>query len=404
MSHPSFHLQNFRRGVVLLALLMTLAATAPGQHRLNTPQTVPSWASGPNDTEVPTQLCMDTANFLGGIKGRADGPFHALEDTAAWKAYADQWDKTWEHAKAKQFDAVDSFQKRELSSIKSGSNYMFYPFSGPDILYAQHFFPNARLSIFVAREDLGDIHAPDFYTTANIAHELEGWRQGVASIFDRTFFVTSEMDQQFHGEVSNGILPLMLIFLVRNGNVLDYVRYGKITDDGDFVPESILSPRHHAIEIHYREPAETQSRILYYVYADLAGPYAKDPSLSKFLAKQGRADTFIKSASFLLHWQQFAAIRKTILENSNLILQDDTGVPFKMLNPKEWQVELFGTYSHPDKPFVNQWQPDLDTAFKEPGRAKTLGFVLGYGSHRRPSSLMLALRQPPAAPQPANNR
>ena len=70
-----------------------------------------------------------------------------------------------------------------------------------------------------------------------------------------------------------------------------------------------------------------------------------------------------------------------------------------MLKPKEWQVELFGEYSHPDKPFTSEWQTDLAEAFKEPGRVKQLGFILGYGSHRRPSSMMLATRiAPPAAP------
>ena len=71
-----------------------------------------------------------------------------------------------------------------------------------------------------------------------------------------------------------------------------------------------------------------------------------------------------------------------------------------MLKPKEWQVQLYGEYSHPDKPFVNEWQTDLADAFKEPGRVKELGFVLGYGSRRRPSSMMLATRiaAPPAQP------
>src|SRR5579883_1576242 len=180
MSLLRFIPKNTWRGVVILAVLLTLAIAVPGQ-RLNTRQVVPSWASGPNDTEIPTQYCMDTASFLAGLKGRAESPFHALEETASWKAYAEQWDKTWENAKAKQFDAVDGFQKRELAPIRSGSNFMFYPFSGPDILYAQHFFPNEKLTVFAAREDLGDILGAEHYTAANLDRELAGWRKGVSS-------------------------------------------------------------------------------------------------------------------------------------------------------------------------------------------------------------------------------
>ena len=88
MSLLRFIPKNTWRGVVILAVLLTLAIAVPGQ-RLNTRQVVPSWASGPNDTEIPTQYCMDTASFLAGLKGRAESPFHALEETASWKAYAE---------------------------------------------------------------------------------------------------------------------------------------------------------------------------------------------------------------------------------------------------------------------------------------------------------------------------
>jgi hypothetical protein len=392
-AHSAF--RTPRRGLALLAAMVSVVPLCPGQRGPQAPAAAP-----PADSEIAPQLCNDTANFLGGLKGRTDGPFRDLEDTEAWKNYAAQFNKSWENSRNKQFQAVDAFQKRELAPLHTDSKYLFYPFSGPDILYAQHFFPDARLMVFAAQENVGDVLAPETYKPANIDKELDGWREGIKSIFDRTFFVTSEMDQQFHGKVHDGILPLMLLLLARNGNVIDYVRYIRLTENGDFVPEAINVPRHHGVEIHYRHPSETQSRILYYFKTDLAGPFAKDPSFSRFLTRQGRPDTLIKSASFLLHWAQFAAIREYILGNSNLILQDDTGVPYRMLKPKDWQVQLYGEYSHPDKPFTNEWQTDLADAFKEPGRVKELGFVLGYGSRRRPSSMMLATRiaAPPAQP------
>ena len=380
-----------RRGVALLATMVSAALLCLGQGGAQAPAAAPP----PSATEIPAQLCNDTANFLGGLKGRADGPFHQLEETPEWQKYAGEFNKSWETSQTKQFQAVDAFQKRELASLHTNSTFLFYPFSGPDILYAQHFFPDARLTVFAARENVGDVLEPNHYKPANIEKELAGWREGIKSIFDRTFFVTSEMDQQFHGKVHDGILPLMLLLLARNGNVIDYVRYGRLTDNGEFVPEAANVPRHHAVEIHYRHPSETRSRILYYFRTDLGAPFEKEPSFSRFLTHLGRPDTLVKSASFLLHWGQFAAIRKYILDNSNLILQDDTGVPYRMLKPTEWQVQLFGEYSHPDKPFTNEWQTDLADAFKEPGRVKELGFVLGYGSRRRPSSMMLATRISP---------
>jgi hypothetical protein len=384
--------------LALLATLVSAVLLCPGQRGPQAPA-----AASPAASEIAPQLCNDTANFLGGLKGRPDGPFRQLEDTDAWKDYAAQFDKSWEKSRNKQFQSVDAFQQRELAPLHSNGSYLFYPFSGPDILYAQHFFPDARISVFVGLENVGDVLPAETYKPTNIDKELAGWRQGVSSIFDRTFFVTSEMDQQFHGKVHNGILPLMLLLLARNGNVIDYVRYIRLTANGEFVPEAINVPRHHGVEIHYRHPSETQSRILYYFRTDLAAPFEKDPSFSRFLTHLGRPDTLVKSGSFMLHWGQFAAIREYILANSNLILQDDTGVPYRMLKPKEWQVQLYGEYSHPDKPFTSEWQTDLADAFKEPGRVKELGFVLGYGSSRRPSSMMLATRIAAPPPPPPGN-
>ena len=85
-------------------------------------------------------------------------------------------------------------------------------------------------------------------------------------------------------------------------------------------------------------------------------------------------------------------MRKYVIENSNLILQDDTGVPFHYLQPPQWQVSLYGEYSRPDRPFRKLYQADLAEAFQDPSRVRELGFSLGYGSGRRPSSMILARR------------
>ena len=72
------------------------------------------------------------------------------------------------------------------------------------------------------------------------------------------------------------------------------------------------------------------------------------------------------------------------------ITQDDTGVRYQVLLEKGWKVRLYGEYSHPDKPFRPRFQPELETAFAEPGKVEPLGFSIGYGFNRRPSSLLVA--------------
>jgi len=343
----------------------------------------------------------DTALFLAGMKGPPDGPYRDLEQTEAWKSYAARFDQTWQKALRDQFAPVDAFQKRVLAGIHTGSPYLFYPFSGPDVLYQVHFFPDATRMVYVGLEPVGNLKRPEMYKKKTLDRELGAWSEALKSIFVRSFFVTSEMDQDFRGQVSDGNAQIILLLLARSGDTIDEVRFGRLEPDGQFSVDDAALKKHKVVKIDFHHGDENTGRTLYYFSTDLSDSnkthtagFVGDPSFEHFLEKQGTADTLVKSASFLLHWKMCDGIRSFILAHSNLILQDDTGIPYRFFKAGEWKVDLFGEYSHPDKPFTNEWQTDLAKAFEEPGRAQELGFQLGYGSHRRPSSLMLAVHIP----------
>ncbi|MGP8244084.1 MAG: hypothetical protein ACLQVN_06155 [Bryobacteraceae bacterium] len=343
----------------------------------------------------------DTALFLAGLKGPPDGPYHELEQTEAWKSYAARFDQTWQKALRDQFAPVDAFQKRVLANIHTGSQYLFYPFSGPDVLYQVHFFPEATRMVYAGLEPVGNLKRPEMYSEKTLGRELGAWSEALNSIFRRSFFVTSEMDQDFRGQVSDGNAQIILLLLARSGDTIDGIQFGRLEADGQFRVDDPALKRHKVAKIEFHRGGESAERTLYYFSTDLSDSnktrtagFVEDPSLEHFLEKQGAADTLVKSASFLLHWKMCDGIRSFILTHSNLILEDDSGIPYRFFKAPEWKVELFGEYSHPDPPFTNQWQTDLAKAFDEPGRAQELGFQLGYGALRRPSSLMLAVHTP----------
>ena len=372
--------------VAILLSFIALSATPACSHRREERPRKPA--------TLETPFWNDTAQFLAGVKGRVDGPFHQLEDTEAWRTYAAEFDETWKAVQKDQFQAVDAFQKRELSPIQTHGNFVFYPLSGPDVLYATHFFPEGRTFVFAGLERVGHLRPPENYKAETLDRQLHGWRVSVDSMFERSFFVTSEMDQEFHGRVADGLLPMILLLLARGGHTIEQVRYGHLSDAGEFAGEDASDPtfRHPGVEIKFKRGPEPESRTLYYFSFDLGPAFERNPSFSRFLQRQGTPDTLVKSASFLLHWRQCKGLREYILENSNLVLQDDTGVPFRFFRNAEWQVSLFGAYSRPDRPFRREYQPDLAEAFHAPANVRQLGFSLGYGAGRRPSSMMLAKR------------
>ena len=343
----------------------------------------------------------DAARFLAGLKGRQSGVYRQFEESPAWRKYCSEWDATWRRAEKEQFQPVDAFQKRELASFRGNSDFVFYPLSGPDILYVTRFFPDSRVFVLAGLEPVGSLRRLGGFTSENLDRELRGWNQAVWSIFARGFFVTSEMDRYYHGRVSDGLLPTMLLLLARDRYVIERVRYGRIDSSGRFLPEERGEPirrRHEGVEVCFRRGSETADRTLFYFSTNLGPEFERNPRFSRFLRRLGTPDTLLKSAAFLLHWKMCAGLRNYILEHSNLVLEDDTGIPFRYFRPSDWQVQLFGEYSPPDRLFRRQYQDDLAEAFQDRARVRALGFSLGYGAGRRPSSMILARRVRPFAP------
>jgi hypothetical protein len=338
------------------------------------------------------------ALFLGGLPGRPDGPFHALEQTDAWKSYATEFNTSWSRLESDQLRAIEAYQRRELAPIQPRGDYVLYPFSGPDILYVSKFFPEGKTIVMAGLEPVGNLRSTDRFKAETLDRELLGWKKSISTVFERSFFVTREMDSEFHGRVADGLLPMLLILLERTGHSVDGVEYGELSDQGEFVSErsaGALVTKHKGVRVRYHRGDEELVRTVYYFKTDLAAAFERNPSFSRFLDRMGTPDTMVKSASFLLHWRMCRGMRSYILAKSNLVLQDDTGVPYSYFQAPDWKVQLYGQYSAPVKPFRREYQKDLAAAFQEPDKAKPLGFSLGYGYGLRPSSMILAIRTKP---------
>jgi hypothetical protein len=127
---------------------------------------------------------------------------------------------------------------------------------------------------------------------------------------------------------------MILLLLVRSGHSVDGMAYERLSPSGEFVmhgepgPDAEKSPTS-GVEIEFHRRNDSTSRTLYYFSTDLAAGFGRDPRFPRFLHRFGMCDTLLKSASFLPHWRMCDSIRNYILENSNLVLQDDTGGPFR---------------------------------------------------------------------------
>jgi hypothetical protein len=96
-----------------------------------------------------------------------------------------------------------------------------------------------------------------------------------------------------------------------------------------------------------------------------------------------------------MHRNTFTSVRDFLLRNSDLILEDDSGIPFRFFTDDHWTLQLYGRYVGPISIFKEFPQPDLTKAFTQ-ANPPMLGFSFGYQWHPSLSSLIIATaRQSP---------
>jgi hypothetical protein len=141
------------------------------------------------------------------------------------------------------------------------------------------------------------------------------------------------------------------------------------------------------VEIDFRSPSG-RSQSLYYFKTDLSNGGGNGTFLA-FCKRHAPGASLIKSASYLMHDGGFSTVRNFLLANSTVIVQDDSGIPYRDFDQNRWNVKLYGVYEGPISLFAKHYQPDLAAAF-ERSRSGNLGFAFGYAWQVQKGLLMEA--------------
>ena len=283
---------------------------------------------------------------------------------------------------------------------QSDSSFVFYPFSGCDLIHLYWLYPNASEYLMVAREDVGDI--PDLYKKdAKFCTEyLNDIDFVLRDIYKKSYFITKNM--QTDTEVTtkvNGMLPLLLWAAARTNHEILSVKYANVNDSSQMVLVDSLNTRkkHDAVEIMMRNVKDGKIKKVTYLSCDISNKgFKSKPQYKNYLSNTlpNTCISFIKSASYLLHYSSFDQIRNLITEKSNFLIQDDTGIPFKYFDKSVWKVELCGGYLMPIRDFSeNLFQEDLHTAYNDSkyfiGPINfSLGYHWGAGENRQNEMVM----------------
>jgi len=328
------------------------------------------------------------AKILAGLPPETDAI--AIE-SAAKDAYTDRINAAWAQLETDQLAPLETWRAENLAEVPADAPVL-YPFSGPDFLYASSFFPDAPVYVMIGLEPIGAL--PDFENAseAELAEIFDWADKSLFALLNFSFFRTNAMEKDLQ---DRGTLPLMMLFAARNGyDVLD-IAYVGIDEDGQVQrleqgnPDDLIA----GVRLDIAQANGDRAQQLYYFSVDLSDAgFDSRPGLAKFFGQLDRPTTYLKAASYLMHNEYFSIVRDALLERSQFILQDDSGIPLRFFDADNWQRSFFGQYTGPIELFKTRLQADLKAAFTAGDNVFPLPFGIGY-KYQGDSNLMLAERQ-----------
>lgn len=355
-----------------------------------------------NEAELfPTALALnvpaeavtlnDTARFLAGLPALyGQDAFADMRKSAVWRSHSSQMDGLFHQFGLRHGKPVTAWANANLGYLRS-SRSVFYPFSGPDFLFAHLFYPDAETYLLCGLEPCEPLPRWDSLSTEEITSGLDGLVTGLDTILQYSYFITKEMRQDFQSTRFRGVLPSFLVFLVRTGHIVESVNSVQLDASGNPVMLPSSQSTVPGLLIRFRG-AGGQPKRLFYFSQNLANDSCKPggPFL-RFASSLGRPAALAKSASYLMHESYFSNIRNHILTQTSGIVQDPSGVPYRSFLEKNWNIELFGNYVRVQDIFKEYEQHDLIQAYQSPAASvRPISFGIGYLTDPSTTSLMIA--------------
>jgi hypothetical protein len=327
-----------------------------------------------------------TAKYLAGLPVR-DTPLESYVNVPGWTTHATDLDRAWKLFDERQLTKIRAWAPQALGQAYQDTGPMYYMFSGPDFLYANAFFPNASTYILCGVEPVGPLPDLEKVPRQALPSSLANLRKSLDSVLSWSFFITKNMKVDLKQTQLSGTLPVLYVFLARAGCTIDSVTPVALDRAGNFVPEGKGTTP--GVKIAFTG-ADGRPQTLYYFTTDLANWALKvNPNFGKFCEQQGQGVTLLKAASYLMHSDNFSQVRGYLLTHSKVILQDDSGIPYRFFPKDKWDVRFHGRYIGPINRFLKHGQLDLakDNAAGSP---QSLPFSFGYQWQPSRSSLIVA--------------
>jgi hypothetical protein len=310
----------------------------------------------------------EQAEFLAGLPPSSQSPLAAAQQGEAYKAHQKEISDKWAFCRKARYEAMQKWGEENLGKVKGSKEIVRYLFGGPD-------FPNARVMVLGGLEPIGEVPPPEKLKPGMLAQSLASLRQALRTSLYCGYFITSEMGGQLHQGCFRGVLPVLYTELALTGNTVDSVNF----------EQPFGAP---GVRITYHRPGHSE-QTLYYFQSNLANGEQCRRFLS-WLGTQGEGATYLKAASYLLHGSEFSETRDFLLRTSSVVVEDDSGIPYRYFAQGGWDIRLFGEYASPLPIFSGYTQRDFREAYKTPAYVGPIAFGAGYHVVPAHANILLA--------------
>jgi len=347
----------------------------------------------PGPTAEAAEVMQASARLLAGMRPAG---IHGSEISATrfWQAHAAAMDAEWARTRAQTLAAWRRFAEREIDGSGGSRGILYYPFSGPDFMYAHTLFPRAQRYLLIGLEAPGRAPAWPQMNEAQAAAALAQLRHSTATLMRLSFFMTNSMKDDLNRSKLVGVAPIMMAMAARGGFSVRAVDAVHLNDDGILCAGAAPRGGIGGVRLQLGEAGRSALRELIYLQADLSDrALAHTPQVERHVRALGAGPVLLKAASYLLHRDEFSGARSLVLERASLVLQDDSGIPYTAYSDSQWTARLYGSYSQPINLFRGRRQDTLRDAYTR--QAQPLDAGIGYSHRPGTSNLQVFEKRPP---------
>lgn len=256
---------------------------------------------------------------------------------------------------------IDRFLQEQLSEVYDNARHIIYFFGGADFSYPDLFFPNMETLILVGAEPCGSF--PDVYRYLEEGTLTERMSD-IGALYGLMPFGSYYITETLETSKWSNITTLLAISIALSNYQI--VSFASISINGQGeIASSNNDEGRQGIHLVYKKHNEDRDRHVFYLsYRITPDDFCGD--LEQFIKKQAIDTAFYKATSFVTHALEIP--NKIVLEQVKYIVQDDTGIPFRMFDHNFFDVHLFGIYARPyfsTQPIPLYWgvQSDLLSAY-----------------------------------------